>query len=274
MAENIEQLLKAFQSYDNQYNIILSNRGNNITKTKFSKLIKTSINAFNTYQKIQLLLGDYTSLQLDDPQLIDLFNKVRNGKKFHSISGYHLIYQELITDTDDSTNFSGDITDLIETMPENLDEKFHEIYSTWQYSLERIAIGPILVNDKIPNWIVKYFNEIREAFAFQLYRSCLALCRSLLEVLLFESIKDTKYYNQLKSEKRSQGRHLCLVDYTIIAYNNNLIDKETVQDIDQIREWAKTVLHKGSQKYKLNRDEVYKYIKNTVNVVEQLSLVE
>ena len=70
---------------------------------------------------------------------------------------------------------------------------YSRIFILWfditSYYLAQITIGPIISSFKIPSYLLSYFNEIKETYAFGKYRASVALCRALLEMALYRKLK-------------------------------------------------------------------------------------
>ena len=231
--------------------------------------------AFNAVEKRNVILGemyDVSDIQMNDPEVRSIIEKLRKGGRFESLA-----FAESI-----SSLFNEKIDNYYEKIKTELkyyfyEDKYDELweeFNTWfyipDYYYRKAQIGAIITSSKLPSNIVKYFNEIKEAYAFGLDKSCISLSRTLLEIALHDKLKKKGLFKPSKIISINIAKEDSLHKYINVAYKEMLLSNKAKGLAMEIKKKGNNVLHiKDTQNFSV-RGLALKTIKDTVELIEYL----
>lgn len=245
-------------------------------KEESEKFINKSIElAFDAVEKRNLILGemhDVNDIQINDPEVKTIIEKLRKGERFESLA-----FAESI-----SSLFNEKIDNYYEKIKTGLrhyfyEDKYDELweeFNTWfhipDYYYRKAQIGAIITSLKLPSNIVQYFDEIKEAYAFGLDRSCISLSRTLLEIALHDKLKKKGLFRPSETISINIAKEGSLYNYICVAYKERLLSNKTKELALEIKKKGNNVLHiKDTQDFSV-RGLALKTIKDTVELIEYL----
>jgi hypothetical protein len=138
------------------------------------------------------------------------------------------------------------------------------------YYLAKIKIGPIISSSKIPDNLGAYFEEVKEAYAFGLYRSCVALSRAILEMSLFDKLKRKGFFKEQKVVQMQLEKEDKLSRFINEAKWHKILNPENAELAHKVRDAANRVLHSKERESKPKEKEALEIIFNTIRVIEWL----
>ncbi|HPD57535.1 MAG: hypothetical protein BWY26_01232 [Elusimicrobia bacterium ADurb.Bin231] len=228
--------------------------------------------AYTLRHKILLNSEEIDIIQIRDNGVKEILSKIRENKdKFYSVSA-HIQFSGLLNgNRDDNKKISTDLSDQL-LSDDDLLLKFHGSFSYIDYYIRRIKVGPIIYTSYLPIALKQYFSEVRQAYAFGLYRSSIIMCRSVLEISLYDKLKRKKLISNITSNVTDMKKYFDdkLFELIKITKNNNIINKHLSDRCHEIREIANKVLHLKEDEIKVAEDDVLKMIKDTLEIVEYL----
>jgi len=241
-----------------------------------NKFIHLACNAFEVKNLIELELArdDISNLQIDNRYIKNTLNDIIRNKKFTSINAYKVLQQ--MRDKEKFEDSNQLIIDELEFSLLNFDELFQDFH-TWfdvgDYYYRKLSIGPIITSNSIPEKLVDYFKEVRDAYSYGLEKSCVSLCRALLELCLLDKLTEIDDYTKKVQElKRSEGqkKEFSLSENIYFAKKYMLIDGELKGKAHKIRLKAINILHVKSKNFNLEKITTFDIVKYTVKIVEHL----
>lgn len=231
--------------------------------------------AFNAVEKRNVILGemhDVSDIQMNDLEVRSIIEKLRKGERFESLA-----FAESI-----ASLFNEKIDNYYEKIKTGLrhyfyEDKYDELweeFNTWfhipDYYYRKAQIGAIITSSKLPSNIVKYFNEIKEAYAFGLDKSCISLSRTLLEIALHDKLKKKGLFKPSKIISINIAKEDSLHKYINVAYKEMLLSNKAKGLAMEIKKKGNNVLHiKDTQDFSV-RGLALKIIKDTVELIEYL----
>jgi len=210
-----------------------------------NKALGFSIEAFTTKNDIKMELSKITNLAVYDPNVLKTIDKIKNNEKFYSISFYENI-AEMLNENIDNWNDKLDLSTREYLFSEKYDELFDEFH-TWfdvcNYYNAKINIGAIISSAIVPKKILPYFNEIRETYAFEQLRASIALCRALLEMVLFEKLDRLKAFRNQSPQPTniSPEKEGNLNIYIRMAKNKKIINGSEADNAHKIRKFCNQI---------------------------------
>ena len=125
----------------------------------------------------------------------------------------------------------------------------------------------------LPETIKTYFEEIKEAYAFGHGRSCIALCRALLEIALFDKLKEKGYFRDTgnKVSKIDLAEEDNLFKYINLAKQVGILPHKFAEISHQIKISANKILHLKGGKINFDQKDTIKIIFKTIEVIEYLN---
>ena len=228
--------------------------------------------AFDTRNSIVADYPDITNLQVYDASVRATLDKIRGNEIFYSINFYEAWSKELEERSGKEFDFAINYRQFLEAKYDDWYDDFYQGFHLTTYYKAIIEIGPIISSTHIPPEAQSYFNEIREAYALELKYSAIALCRSVMEMCLFDKLQKKGFFKQSKVIQIDAEREDKLYHLIRMAKNERLLDDATRDIADEIRKDANQVLHPKKKKdvrstIKLNS---LKIILDTVKVIEKL----
>lgn len=231
--------------------------------------------AFDAVEKRNQILGemhDVSDIQVNDPEVMLTIEKLRKGERFESlIFAQNLAY--LLNKNID--NYYEQIkTELKHYFYEDKYDELWEDFNSWfyipEYYYRKAQIGAIITSSRLPSNIVNYFNEIKEAYAFGLDKSCISLSRALLEIALYEKLKKKGFFKSSKITRIDIAKEDPLHRYIFVAHKEKLLSIETKEIAIEIKNRGNKVLHLKDTKDFSVRGFAFKTIKDTIDVIEYI----
>ena len=164
------------------------------------------------------------------------------------------------------------MTDYLCSSKGSLFDEFHSFFDIYGYYEAKCKIGPIISSLHVPGGILSYFEEIKEVFAFGQYRSCIALCRALLEMSLWDRLSRKKVFKDSDSNVTSidVAKEDNLYKYINLAKYHNILDAGGVKIANEIRKISNGILHIRSRDIKVTERDAFKVIFSTIQIIEDL----
>lgn len=237
----------------------------------FKNKLNLSSEAYKLRHKICFDSQDIDILQISDDDAKKVLRLIRgDNDKFYSVSFYKNLLVSLNKDAKESDQLPTDLYDQLVDDDRLLD--FHSWFDMIGFYIRRIKVGPIIASSQISEKVRDYFHEIRQTYAFRQFRSSVALCRSLLEMTLFDKLKrrkllPSKNYTAVSIKDYTDELLIRLIS---IAKRENIITESLCDKSHDIRKIANKILHAKEEVIKLSENEVLKVIHDTIEVVEYL----
>jgi hypothetical protein len=239
----------------------------------FRKAVAMSAKAFDLKNEILTELHDTASLSIYDSEVLRTLDIIRRNEKMYSISFYEnfaKFVNEKFENWQDKLDLT--LTDYLCSSGKDLSEEFHSSFDLYGYYEAKAKVGPIISSLQVPPAILSYFEEIKNVFAFGQYRSCIALCRALLEMSLWDRLSRKKVFTDTDSKVTSidVAKEDNLYKYINLAKYNNILDGSGVNTANNIRKTSNGILHIRSRVVKIDEKDALKIIFSTVQIVEEL----
>jgi hypothetical protein len=237
------------------------------------EIIRIAGEAFTTRNKILEDFKDVTELNIQDKQALGLLDSVRRNDKLYSIAFYENVGGIINADAENQENkMPTSIEDILNDKFEDIFSDFHSWFDVTSYYLAQITIGPIISSFKIPSYLLSYFTEIKETYAFGKYRASVALCRALLEMALYRKLKAKGAFRD--KDPKVTGINVAREDnlnrYINMAKWEKVLSKDSLDLAHQIRKTANGVLHIKDSEKQLNKKIVVDTIFATLRILEGL----
>ena len=243
-------------------------------KDYFTKIFNLSGQANRLRYEIKAKLADADEIIINDLDARLFLKEIKNDKdRLYSVEFYKIVIKDLANDEESA----------LETMPITLDmqilddfERWYEDFTSWfdvvGYYVRTIKVGPVVAASHLPEKIRKYFFELRRAYSYRLFRSSVVLCRSVLEMSLYDKIyknKSLQNSSNVKSliEERQPDK---LYELVRTAREMCIIDGKSYKMIGDIRHAANKILHHKGEDSVLKEDDVLNIIRDTIFVLETI----
>lgn len=235
--------------------------------------MRTAAEAFNARNEILEDFKDVTELRIQDRQALRLLDFIRRGDKLYSITFYENIGEMFNAKTDNRANeIATSIHDILSDKFDDLFSDFHSWFDLTGYYFAKIKIGPIISSFKVPSYLLSYFEELKETYAFGQYRASIALCRALLEMALYRKLK-------AKGAFRNKDPKVTIIDvarednlnhYINMAKWEKILSKDSHNIAHGIRKTANNVLHAKDAEKQIDHKVVIDTIFATLRILEEL----
>lgn len=228
--------------------------------------------AFDLKNEIVTEYPNIADLKINDPSVKNTLDKIRSNDTFYSISFYETYSEFLEEKSEKPFDFAFTFEQFLETKYDTWHDEFYQRFHLIRNYHAIIRIGPIISSSNIPGKARSYFNEIREAFALELYASCIALCRAAMEMCLFDKLQKKGYFKETKIVKFDPSREDKLYHLINLAKKENLLDYNYHDSANRIRMSANKILHPRGKSSKTASAEkgAFEIILNTIKVIEHL----
>lgn len=270
--------IKEFIETDKEYYQLLNNHNNLDSRTRFLTLFNLAYKALDLKNLIELDLAQndlLATIQVDDYEIREAIRKLREHDSFISIEGFENFVNALNELAQSSEDTISKEVNFARLYSDELFERFCSWFDVIDYYSSRLQVGPIVASQFIPKELIAYFAEIREAYAFGLKRSCISLCRALIELCLTNSLSRIENYQkrltQTRNRNRGHQKDFSLYDKIEFAHEYHLIDERLKGKAHQIREKANEILHVMNSNHSSDQwSSVLNIIRMTVAIVEHL----
>jgi len=242
-------------------------------ETFLSKTLSLAQKAFILKNEIKMEFTKITDLAVYDPNALKVIDKIKNDEKFYSISFYENI-AEMANKNIDNWNDKLDLSERDYLLSEKYDELFDEFH-TWfdvcGYYNAKMSIGAIISSAIVPKKIKPYFDELRETYAFEQLRASIALCRALLEMVLFEKLSRLKAFtNRPQLTNISPEKEGNLYLYIRMAKNKKILNEAETDSAHDIRKFCNKILHMTKDEIQPNHSETFRIIIDTISLIESI----
>ncbi len=238
------------------------------------ELFNVCCRAFDSWNVIKLALPEIQNVGIYDAGLEEVVRKVRNDDELYCIRQYKRLVQVFNRDLlDDKDKLQEETFDFVFDQVQSWELVIQDYVDDVSYFARRAKVGTVISRRKISDTAVKYFNEIRESFAFGLFRSAIALCRALLEIAFFETLKRHGLGASQEGKLVSLDimRDNTLAPIILEAHNLGIIDGKIKQiSLDVNRKVNTMILHSKDVQQEINEMRAIEIIRDTVRVVEYL----
>lgn len=241
--------------------------------TFLRELIRTATEAFTTRNNILEDFKDVTELNIQDRQALRLLDSIRRGDKLYSIAFYENVGEMVNAGAENKDNkMATSFEDILYDKFDDLFSDFHSWFGITSYYLAQITIGPIISSFKIPSYLLSYFSEIKETYAFGKYRASVALCRALLEMALYRKLKAKGAFRDKDPKVTSidVSKEDNLNRYINMAKWEKILSKDSQDLAHRIRRAANDVLHIKDSEQQLDHKIVVDTIFATLRILEGL----
>jgi hypothetical protein len=210
--------------------------------------------------------------QIFDTAAKNTLNKLRKNERFESISFAENIAKLLNLKIEKS--WEKIETDLWSYFAEEKYDELRDDFNSWfsvaRYFYRKAQAGAIITSTKLPKNIIQYFDEIKEAFAFELDRSSISLCRTLIEIALHDKLKKKGLFKTNKVMQIDMAREDQLSRLIKLAFQYRLLSEPLKELSHEIRKKANNVLHIKDTDEISVRGLALKTISDTVSIIEHL----
>ena len=229
------------------------------------KAIQLAYDAFTVKSEILYEISELSEIRIYDEYVLKLLDRIRKGESFYSISFYEKVF-------DENEEVPTSMHDFLMQKFDNLFEDFHSWFDLVGYYINKTRIGPIVSSSKVPDHLLAYFDELKETYAFHQYRSSLALCRSLLEMALYDKLKTRGVFkaNNPKVTHIDIAKEDNLNRYINIAKWERIISPAMHEIAHKVRTTANSILHPKDTATKLNGKQVLEAMFQTIRIIENL----
>jgi hypothetical protein len=237
------------------------------------EMMKTAVEAFTAKNEILEDFKDVTELRIQDRQALRLLDSIRRDDKFYSIAFYENVGKMLNTKAKNRTDeIAMSIRDILSDKFDDLFSDFHSWFDVTGYYFAKIKIGPIISSFKVPSYLLSYFEELKETYAFGQYRASVALCRALLEMALYRKLKARGAFKDKEPKFTSinVAREDNLNRYINMAKWEKILSKGSLDIAHGIRKTANDVLHSKDAEKQFDHKVVTDTIFGTLRILEEL----
>ena len=237
-----------------------------------NKLWELGSDAFDIKNEILSIFPEVTNLQIHDDSVRKILNKIRDKEVFYSISFFENWSKELEKQSGKNFDFAIDYIQFIETKYDDWHDDFYQRFHLTSYYKAIIEIGPIISASYIPDEAQSYFDEIRETYAIGFNYSAIALCRSVMEMCLFDKLQKNGFFKQSMIIKLNAEREDKLHYLINNAKKERILDDRTRETAHEIRIKANCILHakkRDKQDYP-NKLDTMQIITSTIRVIEKI----
>lgn len=245
----------------------------------FSELLKLCCTAYSLWNEIKLDLGQVGTLNIVDRDVRAIVRQIREGRDFLVVRQYLTIAQLLNTNLDDLTErLPTDFADFVQERFHDLFDEFHSWFDIGTYYHRKALVGCIVVARPHDPAINQYYSEIREAYAFDCHRACVALCRSLVELVLNDALEKRGLLQRTGIPNIEDGREQeVTLDRLITRATKNPRGNPLLADEDRrralrIKGEANKILHLRDRNdhgdLSVTEDATFELIRDTIRVVE------
>ncbi len=229
--------------------------------------------AFDIRNEILELFMNKLNIQVFNDSVKETLNKIRNNEQFYCISFYEDYSKRVEEKSGKSLGFAINFEQFLDAKYDDWYDDFYHRFHPISYHREIMTIGPIISSSKVPPEATIFFDEVREAYALELYASATALCRSILETALFDRLSRKGAFNKSKIVKLDTEKQDKLYVLIRKASQNRLLDKKATDLANWIRITANGILHLKNLNNKaspISRKDTFEIIANTISVLEKL----
>ena len=233
------------------------------------EIITTITHAITIEEELKLLLAeeDPTNLTIQNEEIKNTVKSVIEGKRLKSIEAY-VILTEQINSSSKKTKL--EIPDFLTDNWDNLFETFHAQFDLISYFQRKLLLGPLITEFSVPPDLKNIFFELKEAYASGLDKTCIALCRMVIENSFSDVlIKNVKYQDTLhltRSAKTKPKFEFGLFENINIAEALKIIPKEIAAKSHEVRVKGNKVIHSD----RVENIDTLKIIKKTIEILERL----
>jgi len=241
----------------------------------FDSLFNLGWEAFEIKNEILSEYPHITNIQIHDTVVKKVLDRIRANDTFLSISFYTNISDEINKKRKkEDPKYSTTIFDFFSDQTDELFEEFHSRHHFMSYFEDIMTIGPVISASKIPSEARYYFDEIREAYALKLYASCIALCRAMIEMCLFDKLEKRGLFrdDKFKIVSIDTAKQDKLFYFIGMARRKKILNREMEKLAHETRMSANKILHpkKKGEKQAPKRKEVLNIIFDAIKVIEHI----
>jgi hypothetical protein len=241
-------------------------------KQYFENILTLSERAFDLRYKIQKNSQEIDIIKIYNIEIRDLLDKIRkDSDNLYSINLRRNISDIINKDLDENKRIPIDLHGKLLSDDDNLSD-FHSNIDFIAYFIRRIRVGPIITTSILSDNIKRFFYEVRQAYAFGLYRSSVVMCRSLLEMTIFNQLKKKKLLDDFNIKVIDYKQYFGdkLIDMLKTAKNKGLINYKIYNLSHEIRKNGNKIIHLKDDNTKIDENEALKIIKDTIQVIEYM----
>lgn len=209
---------------------------------------------------------DQPTKEVNPKDISDMIGCLANDEETHCVCQgrqYLETFAEMGWLESAKEDFLPDRRRLFEEHFHDFEERYHESKDAVEYYEGLYEVGLVLSTHPVPESVQDYFLEIREAYAYSLYRSAIALCRSLIEISLKEKVVETGIV-------KGSTDGMTLAKLAMKATDEGLINQRINEQIRSVRKSANSLLHSHVRLGFKSQTDVIRMIKETVSIIEFL----
>lgn len=229
----------------------------------FDKVVQHCLEAFQLYKELACELSNTNNVPIQDASVRKQLREIKNINEYYSIKFIKSLLEAQHKDILDENIMVDNHTDALLEFTNNYDHV--------NYCYSKIIIGSIITTTSINKSIASYFSEIRETYALRLYRSCVGLCRALLEMALYEKIQNLPEMRNQSVVNIQNARQDHISNYIELALRYKIIRNRNLNDkAHAVRKFANSVLHVKGTAVLLAQEKVLLCVRDVVEVVESI----
>lgn len=142
--------------------------------------------AFALWNDIKQYMGEASSIKVHDRDIRCSLKRIKDDRELYVIRQYRSLVGLL--NTSGEREFEESLDEYLFSKFDELFREFHVWFDYVEFYRRKAQAGCIIVPFHNKSSIDKYYSEIRDAFSFGLFRASIALCRALLELVLFDDV--------------------------------------------------------------------------------------
>ena len=142
--------------------------------------------AFTLWNDIRQYMSEASSIKIHDKDIRHELKRIKDNQELYLIRQYKSLVS--LFNKCGETEFDVSLDDYLFGKFDELFEKFHVWFDYVVFYRRKTEAGCIIVPFHNKPSIDKYYSEISDAFSFGLFKASIALCRALLELVLFDEL--------------------------------------------------------------------------------------
>ena len=271
MEEIVRKVERLFDT-EQQYLKLIKSSDSGDAK-KIIELITRAVSLMNEI-KLALTEHDPDSLEIENDNLRNTLRKVREGERIESVEAYETLREYLKSKSINEDASELETSDFVENYWNDLFDIYHSRFDINSYFYGKLEVGPIITSSSLPPALKDYFSELREAYAYGLYKACIALCKMILEIGFADCLSKIKEYNNAselnKIAKNKPNFEFGLFENINIASSLKIIPEDLAKKADDVRLIGNKIVHFKATNSKEKLRNTFEVIKDTITIIEAL----
>ena len=225
--------------------------------------------AFTLWNDIKQYMSEASSTKIHDKNIRRELKRIRDDQELYVIRQYKSLVSLL--NKPGEKEFEESLDEYLSDKFDELFDKFHVWFDYVVFYRRKAQAGCIIVPFHSKPSIDKYYSEISDAFSFGLFKASIALCRALLELVLFDELCKRKLLTKtnvlhIETERQEEFNLARMISQ---AKKSKLIGRSSEERAHKSRRTANDILH-GTSEEKVTEEIAFEVIRDTNFVVEDL----